>query len=82
MNLEALRIALGGIIANKLRSSLTMLGIMIGVASVIILVAVGVRRSFGILRTVLYWGVVRTQQRHARPNKRSPARSPVMARPT
>ena len=41
MNIEALRIALGGIVANKLRSTLTMLGIMIGVASVIILVAVG-----------------------------------------
>ena len=41
MNIEGLRIALSGIIANKLRSSLTMLGIMIGVASVIVLVAVG-----------------------------------------
>jgi putative ABC transport system permease protein len=41
MNLESLRLALHGIVANKLRSSLTMLGIMIGVASVIVLVAVG-----------------------------------------
>jgi putative ABC transport system permease protein len=38
---ETLRIALGGISANKLRSGLTILGMTIGVAAVIILVAVG-----------------------------------------
>jgi putative ABC transport system permease protein len=36
-----MRIALQGIRANKLRSTLTMLGILIGVGSVIVLVAVG-----------------------------------------
>ena len=41
MNFEAISIALQGIIANKMRSALTMLGILIGVASVIVLVAVG-----------------------------------------
>jgi putative ABC transport system permease protein len=38
---ELVRIALGGISANKLRSGLTILGMTIGVAAVIVLVAVG-----------------------------------------
>jgi putative ABC transport system permease protein len=38
---ETVRFALRGVAANKLRSSLTMLGILIGVAAVILLVAVG-----------------------------------------
>ena len=39
--LETLRSAFRGITANKLRSSLTLLGVMIGVAAVILLLAVG-----------------------------------------
>jgi putative ABC transport system permease protein len=38
---EAIRMAANGLLANRLRSSLTMLGILIGVAAVILLVAVG-----------------------------------------
>ena len=38
---EALRLAFQGLLANRLRSSLTMLGILIGVAAVIVLVSVG-----------------------------------------
>jgi putative ABC transport system permease protein len=38
---ETLRIAWGGIVTNKLRSGLTILGMTIGVASVIVLIAVG-----------------------------------------
>jgi putative ABC transport system permease protein len=41
IGLETLRIAWGGITTNKLRSSLTILGMTIGVASVIVLIAVG-----------------------------------------
>lgn len=39
--LEAVRVALGGIAANKLRAVLTTLGVVIGVAAVIALVSVG-----------------------------------------
>ncbi|HEX9481028.1 MAG TPA: ABC transporter permease, partial [Solirubrobacteraceae bacterium] len=38
---ETLRIAWSGLLANKLRSGLTILGMTIGVASVIVLIAVG-----------------------------------------
>src|SRR5216684_1266931 len=38
---EAMRVAFAGLLANRLRSALTMLGILIGVAAVILLVAVG-----------------------------------------
>ncbi|MEU9192234.1 ABC transporter permease [Streptomyces hundungensis] len=38
---ETLRFAFGGLAANKVRSALTMLGVLIGVAAVIVLLAVG-----------------------------------------
>src|SRR5579862_5568297 len=42
MNLfESLRVALRGLIGNKMRTGLTMLGIIIGVAVVILVVAIG-----------------------------------------
>ena len=43
--IESLRLALQGIMSNRLRSALTMLGILIGVAAVIILIAVGAGSS-------------------------------------
>jgi putative ABC transport system permease protein len=42
---DSLRIAQRGIVANKLRSALTVLGVLIGVAAVVILVAVGTGSS-------------------------------------
>ncbi|MEV7178827.1 ABC transporter permease [Kitasatospora sp. NPDC093679] len=38
---QMIRFAVGGLVANKVRSALTMLGVLIGVASVILLLAVG-----------------------------------------
>jgi putative ABC transport system permease protein len=43
--IETVRVALAGLAANKLRSGLTILGLMIGVGSVIVLVAVGTGSS-------------------------------------
>ncbi len=43
--IEPFSVALAGLGANKLRSALTMLGLMIGVGSVIVLVAVGTGSS-------------------------------------
>jgi putative ABC transport system permease protein len=42
---ETVRVALGGLAANKLRTGLTILGLMIGVGSVIVLIAVGTGSS-------------------------------------
>jgi putative ABC transport system permease protein len=39
--MDSMRVALRGILANRMRSALTMLGILIGTAAVILLVAVG-----------------------------------------
>ncbi|MBF8189159.1 ABC transporter permease [Nonomuraea sp. K274] len=49
---ELLRFALRGLLANKMRSSLTTLGILIGVAAVIMLVAVGEGSSRSIQQNI------------------------------
>ena len=41
MTLDSMRVALRGVLANRMRSALTMLGILIGTAAVILLVGVG-----------------------------------------
>ena len=57
MNLAAtVRIALAALKANKLRSALTMLGVIIGVASVIAMVAVGNGASAQVQSTILSLG--------------------------
>ena len=43
--IETIRVAFAGLAANKLRTGLTILGLMIGVGSVIVLIAVGTGSS-------------------------------------
>jgi len=50
--IETVRIGLQGIAANKLRSGLTMLGILIGVASVIVLMAIGNGASVAVTASI------------------------------
>jgi putative ABC transport system permease protein len=52
MTLDSFRIALRGITANRLRSSLTVLGILIGVGAVIVLVAVGNGSSIAVQQRI------------------------------
>ena len=52
MTREALKIALRGVGANKLRSALTVLGILIGVGAVIVLVAVGTGSSAAVQKRI------------------------------
>jgi putative ABC transport system permease protein len=49
---ESFRIALQGLLGNRLRSALTMLGILIGVGSVIVLVAVGNGSSVAVQKQI------------------------------
>jgi len=50
--IEILRVAIGGLSANKLRSGLTILGLMIGVGSVIVLIAVGTGSSAAVTNQI------------------------------
>jgi putative ABC transport system permease protein len=52
MSREAIRIALRGVGSNKLRSALTVLGILIGVGAVIVLVAVGTGSSAAVQKRI------------------------------
>jgi putative ABC transport system permease protein len=52
MTLDSFRIAVRGITANRLRSSLTVLGILIGVGAVIVLVAVGNGSSIAVQKRI------------------------------
>jgi putative ABC transport system permease protein len=79
---EIMRFAVRGLTANKLRSALTTLGITIGVAAVILLVAVGNGASASIAASIQGLG---TNVRNVSPagvavRARSPARSPRRTR--
>jgi putative ABC transport system permease protein len=50
--IESIRVAFAGLIANRLRAGLTILGLMIGVASVIVLIAVGTGSSDAVRRQI------------------------------
>src|ERR1700716_208503 len=50
--IETVRVAFAGLAANKLRSALTILGLMIGVASVIVLIAVGTGSSNAVQKQI------------------------------
>jgi putative ABC transport system permease protein len=50
--IETIRVALGGLTANKLRTALTVLGLMIGVGSVIVLIAVGTGSSAAVQKQI------------------------------
>jgi len=52
IRVESVRIALTGILHNRMRSALTMLGMLIGVGSVIMLVAVGTGSSRAVQKTI------------------------------
>lgn len=54
--LDALRSALQSLVSNKLRSALTMLGVIIGVAAVIAMVAIGNGAQENVQRAVLQLG--------------------------
>jgi putative ABC transport system permease protein len=50
--IETVRVAFAGLAANKLRSGLTILGLMIGVGSVIVLIAVGTGSSAAVEKRI------------------------------
>lgn len=62
--LETIRIGLQGIAANKLRSGLTMLGILIGVAAVIVLMAIGNGASVAVTSSIESLGTNTLTIRH------------------
>src|ERR1700716_3457259 len=50
--IETVRVAFAGLAANKLRSALTILGLMIGVGSVIVAIAVGTGSSNAVQKQI------------------------------
>ncbi len=85
--IETIRVAFAGLAANKLRSGLTILGLMIGVGSVIVLIAVGTGSSAAVQSQIDALGsnvlLVSTTPDPRRPaRRRGRQRSPADRSPT
>jgi hypothetical protein len=64
---EIIRVALGAIAANKMRSFLTMLGIIIGIAAVITMVSLGQGAQRDVQRGSRRWARTCSPSGRARP---------------
>src|SRR3954470_14123195 len=69
---EVARLAIGSLLANKVRSLLTMLGVIIGVASVVALLAIGNGASAAITGQIQSIGTNVLTVRPGSPNDRGP----------
>src|SRR5262245_33478239 len=69
---EVARLAIGSLLANKVRSLLTMLGVIIGVASVVALLAIGNGASAAITGQIQSIGTNVLTIRPGSPNNRGP----------
>src|SRR5262245_46290629 len=72
---EVARLAIGSLLANKVRSLLTMLGVIIGVASVVALLAIGNGASAAITGQIQSIGTNVLTIRPGSPNDRGPGNS-------
>src|SRR5436190_1994354 len=82
---ESIRIALQGMLANRLRSALTMLGILIGVGAVIMLVAVGNGSSVAVQKQIQSLGtntLIVNRQNGFGPAAGGRSRTGTLSRPT
>ena len=73
--LEVVRMAFGSLVSNKVRSLLTMLGVIIGVASVVALLAIGNGASAAITGQIQSIGTNVLTLRPGSPNDRGPGNS-------
>jgi putative ABC transport system permease protein len=78
--MENVRVALEGLVANKLRSALTMLGIIIGVSAVIALLSIGQGATASITEQITSIGTnlltVMSGRFSEAAGRRSPTRTP------
>ena len=74
---EVIRMAFGSLVANKVRSALTMLGVIIGVASVVALIALGDGASASITGQITAIGTNTLTIAPGSPSKRGPGSTGV-----